>query len=191
MDPQIQKQLLRHELIEQRQKLTSLFTEFSHISICKHLAHWINDHKITQVLMFYPFRNEPDLRHLHRECDRNKVFALPVILSAQTMCFYKWQLDDLLKKSKLGIPEPDPMSRQPIIINDSTLILVPALAIDKTGIRLGDGGGFYDRFLKTVDTTHIICVVWDEFLLDIKLPKSPWDIPIKLVATESGVFRLD
>ena len=140
--------------------------------------------------MFYPIKNEPDLRHLFNDVSKSINFALPVIQKNHQMNFFSWKIGEPLHTSQLGVPEPITNFSQPLFVNTSTLILVPALAIDMDGIRLGYGGGYYDRFLKNVETDHIMCVLWDSFVLDEKLPQSKWDIPIKLAATEAGIMDL-
>ena len=66
------------------------------------------------------------------------------------------------------------------------LILVPALAYDRAGRRLGRGGGYYDRFLARVDCCTV-GLIRAAFLLDA-LPAEWNDVPVSAVITEDGVF---
>lgn len=63
--------------------------------------------------------------------------------------------------------------------------VVPALALDRRGMRLGQGGGWYDRALTALPHARIIGLTWDDDLLDV-LPTEPHDIPVDLIATERG-----
>lgn len=66
------------------------------------------------------------------------------------------------------------------------LVLVPALAVDRAGHRLGRGAGFYDRALVDVETGRTVAVVYDDEVVD-DLPTEPHDRPVGSVLTPSGV----
>jgi 5-formyltetrahydrofolate cyclo-ligase len=66
--------------------------------------------------------------------------------------------------------------------------IVPALACDRDGYRLGYGGGFYDRYLpRTHGITAALCA--SKRLLD-RLPSEPFDVPCKCIITENEVWNL-
>lgn len=89
----------------------------------------------------------------------------------------------------LGVPEPSgaPLPGSPLASCD--LVLVPALAVDHVGHRLGRGAGYYDRALADVDRP-VCAVVFDDELVP-SLPHEPHDHPVDLVLTPAGVFRPD
>lgn len=68
------------------------------------------------------------------------------------------------------------------------LIVVPMLAFDKRGFRLGYGGGFYDRFLAAQDDALTIGLCY-EFGHLAKLPHEDHDIPLAIIATENNIYR--
>jgi 5-formyltetrahydrofolate cyclo-ligase len=70
------------------------------------------------------------------------------------------------------------------------LILVPAVACDRQGTRLGYGGGYYDRLLSDPAWTNIptVGVVFD-FAYLTYLVADPWDIPLRAICTEHGFYR--
>ena len=71
------------------------------------------------------------------------------------------------------------------------VVLVPALAVDRSGIRLGYGGGCYDRALARVAPgALVVALLHDGELTDEPLPAEPHDRPVDAVATPSGVVRL-
>jgi 5-formyltetrahydrofolate cyclo-ligase len=84
-----------------------------------------------------------------------------------------------------GIPQPD--AEAPIL--DCGLVLVPLLAIDPDGHRLGQGGGHYDRALPTLRQTgaRLIGVGWDMQRLDFGLPHEPWDVALDGFASPAGL----
>jgi 5-formyltetrahydrofolate cyclo-ligase len=83
-----------------------------------------------------------------------------------------------LVAARFGLLEPAPPWLPPETLADASAVLVPALAVDRSGVRLGRGAGFYDRVLVHRNTrTRLIAVVRDEELLDA-LPHEPHDVPM-------------
>ena len=72
------------------------------------------------------------------------------------------------------------------------LVLIPALAVDGRGVRLGQGGGWYDRALSELaeDVPVVGCVPQSRFLRTTALPVEPHDIRVQAVATETGYWEL-
>lgn len=69
------------------------------------------------------------------------------------------------------------------------VVLVPALAVDRGGVRLGRGGGSYDRALPRVRGL-VVALLHEGELLDESLPAQPHDAPVHAVALPSGLLRL-
>ncbi len=70
-----------------------------------------------------------------------------IIPGSRRMIHYLWDEDTLLVHNRWGISEPDPISSQPIEVGELDAVLVPLLSYDRSGHRVGYGGGYYDRFL--------------------------------------------
>ena len=82
---------------------------------------------------------------------------------------------------------PVPRAHAPVRTATLTAVIVPGLAFDRRGHRLGRGAGVYDRFLATLAPhTLRIGVIPDAQLVDA-LPTEPHDVPMHLVVTEQGV----
>lgn len=98
-----------------------------------------------------------------------------------------------LRMSAFGIPEPVPgpgarlLSREELCLPD-TLILVPAMAFDRSGFRLGYGGGYYDRLLSAASCLCVGLSFHD--LLFEDLPHDAWDRPVRAVCTEEILLCL-
>ena len=96
-------------------------------------------------------------------------------------------VSDYLSPAKFGLFEPN--NTCPILIPDEkTLCIVPAIAFDENGNRLGYGKGFYDRFLSNFKGTSVGLTCSD--LLVKQLPTDPHDTPVKIVITESEIIKI-
>ena len=103
----------------------------------------------------------------------------------KTLVWHSWQPGESLQSGKYGIKEPLATST---VIDATTadLILVPTVACDLRGYRLGYGGGFYDRLLSRDRCSKIptIGVVFD-FAYVPGLPTDIWDIRLNFICTET------
>ena len=90
--------------------------------------------------------------------------------------YHKWT-DKPLVKDSFGIPAP--LSEPPLNPRQIKLLMVPAIAIDHAGIRLGYGGGSFDRLRKNKEWNSIkaLAIVPNECITKDLLPKDYWDIP--------------
>jgi 5-formyltetrahydrofolate cyclo-ligase len=98
---------------------------------------------------------------------------------------------DALVEAPFGLREPGPPHEPPEAIASASLVLVPALAVDHHGVRLGRGAGYYDRSLPLAAAGARLCaVVRDEEFVE-ELPGEPHDVAMTHVLTpERGLFAL-
>ena len=174
---------LRAILREQRQAIPLAERQAHAQAICSALA----QHEVLSTLptvFFYASINaEPDLTALAEHWQAEKVLALPVV-SADKMVFCRWQPQDKLVQGKFNIPEP--ATRQVLAADRQTLVLLPCLALDHRGQRLGYGGGYYDRFLATHPQVHKVGVCYHRFV-QAQLPAEAHDSCVDYLVTERGV----
>ena len=90
-----------------------------------------------------------------------------------------------LQPSMLGIPAP-PRSAPVIAADELDMIIVPALAYDFSGYRIGYGGGYYDRYLST--TPALTVGIARERLMKDNIPVQPHDIAVRCIVTEERVI---
>ena len=100
--------------------------------------------------------------------------------------YLPWCPGQLLHPDSCGIPAP--IGPPPLAAADLALLLVPALAIDRRGIRLGYGGGWYDR-LRADPAWRAVpaLVVLPAACVVEALPSDPWDVPFDGWIDESGL----
>ena len=90
-------------------------------------------------------------------------------------------LDDLVE-SRRGLWEPDPSRAEPVAAGQLDLVIVPGLAFDRRGWRIGFGAGLYDRFLSTVTAPRVALAF--SLQLQESLPVEPHDEPVDWIVTE-------
>ena len=96
-------------------------------------------------------------------------------------------LEDMKRIPGWRPDEPDVPALPPQTLNQADLILVPALAIDHAGIRLGRGGGWYDRALALrAAQTSVVGICWPGEFVEDPLPHLDHDLPVDAVLTPEG-----
>lgn len=93
-----------------------------------------------------------------------------------------------LQAGRFGIREPDIAMHPQLPISAVDAALIPGLAWDRAGQRLGRGGGFYDRLLATPDWRGFRCGVFFAVQEIPGLPADPWDVPLDAVVTEAETW---
>jgi len=148
--------------------------------------------------LWWPIGAEPDLRPLAALLERQQPgrLALPAVHAgppanpALRLLYLPWRPGDPLAPDACGIPSPPaPASGEaPLAPHQMALLLVPALAIDRSGIRLGSGGGWYDRLRADPHwrTVPALAVLPAACVSPTPLPRDPWDVPFDGWLDETG-----
>jgi 5-formyltetrahydrofolate cyclo-ligase len=92
-----------------------------------------------------------------------------------------------LVEGAFSVPEP-PEDAEKVQPDEVQLVLVPALAVDPRGYRIGYGGGYYDRLLPRLERACACAVAYD-FQLVAEVPQLPFDVAVDLVVTDRRVLR--
>jgi 5-formyltetrahydrofolate cyclo-ligase len=177
------KASLRSRFLQHRQQLpANLWREFSD-RLCQHLQNSPEFANAQTILAYQSCRQEPDLTYLFDRC--NKQWGLPRC-AGKDLIWHVWQPSEPLRTGAYDILEPVPDS--PVLTPDRVdLMLVPAVALDRQGYRLGYGGGYYDRLRANPVWSKIptIGIAFDFAYIDT-LPIDPWDLKLDAVCTELG-----
>jgi len=116
---------------------------------------------------------------------------LPVLSeSGRTLEFALWTEKAPMRKNRFGIPEPQGQpTREPRALD---LVLVPLVACDRRGNRLGMGGGFYDATFgyrrERPGSGPVLAGAAHEFQVIDTQPPQPWDVPLDYIVTPSGII---
>ncbi len=114
---------------------------------------------------------------------QGKTVCLPRCLPGHKMQAHRITGEADLVPDKYQIPAPRPDAPE-VAREDIDLILVPGLCFDSRGTRLGQGGGYYDRYLEDYEGATIgLC---REDFFQINLPREPLDVWVQTVLTEEG-----
>ena len=133
---------------------------------------------------------EVDTRELiHISLGQDKRVVVPVVEGGkQTMGHAVIESLDELVDGPLGLVQADPASgnwlEDEAVID---LVVVPGIAFDRRGHRIGFGGGYYDRFLATVESV-VVGLCYDALILD-KIPNESHDVPMDIVVAETAIYR--
>ena len=142
----------------------------------------------TTIASYISYEFEPSTVEINEAFLRDgKVLVLPRINGDQ-LEWVRWNGDpaQLVAKKKILEPAGDPLTD----LSQIQAIVVPALKIDQSGFRLGQGGGYYDRALKNLNAWKIGLVYAGELSSEV-LPHESHDVPLNAAATPSIVVRFN
>jgi 5-formyltetrahydrofolate cyclo-ligase len=139
------------------------------------------------IAAYYSIASEPDTHGLvYALWKRGGYVLLPLLRPDADLDWASYEGPGSLRPGPRGLAEPGEPPRGPDAVAHADLVLVPALAVDRGGVRLGRGGGSYDRALARVGLpVPTIALIYDGELLD-KVPADPHDQRVRLVARPSA-----
>lgn len=141
----------------------------------------------TTILAFASIRNEVRTQPIIEAIGRaGKRVALPRVVE-EGLVLHLVEPDTELVDGAFSVPEP-PEDTPGIKPSDVDFALVPALAVDPRGHRIGYGGGYYDKLLPTLRPASCCAVAYD-FQLIAEVPERPFDVAVDLIVTDARVIR--
>jgi 5-formyltetrahydrofolate cyclo-ligase len=161
------------EMVVEHLTHSPLFKQSQHIACYMHVHHELATQGIIEAIW-----------HAKKYC------YLPILNEDKSLTFVLYQKGDALKLNQYAIPEPKKVT-QWLGPETLDLILMPLVAFDKRGNRIGTGGGYYDRTLAHVDFSkqhkpYIVGLAYAAQQAD-ELPHESWDISLDAVLTENGI----
>ena len=177
------KARLRRELVARRATRTDLASAAAALAEQLLAATWARAGAV--VAAYVPIDPEPgSVQLLDALRDRGVQVLLPVVAGRAL----DWSAyDGALASGPWGLREPTGPRLGPPALDRADVVLVPALAVDRAGTRLGKGAGFYDRALPMARAgVPLIAVLHDGELLDTRLPAEPHDVAMTGAVTPTG-----
>ena len=191
------RQQIRQQIRKQRQRLTQSEREVAAQGLCQQIIHSKLFNNSQHIAFYLSNDGEIDPYYLMMAAwQRGKQCYLPVLglRPANKLWFIPFDVDTQLTNNRFGIPEPVHSKRQrQFKTQQLDLILMPLVAFDDQGNRLGMGGGFYDRSLAFLRQRHSwhkprLMGLAYEFQQIESLPYQTWDVPLDAIATEQQIY---
>ncbi|SHF00278.1 5-formyltetrahydrofolate cyclo-ligase [Seinonella peptonophila] len=183
------KQLLRKQMRGYRHVLPKSYRIKASRQISQRLIRFLEAKKLKQILLYWPIHEEVDLRLVAEYFWSNQLeVILPVAdqIQKQITC-YAVRCVDQLQTGSYGIIEPDPALARLVDPNELEAVIVPGVAFDKRGYRLGYGGGYYDRFFMKNPQLLSIGVAYPEQLCSSVYAES-YDQTITILLTPTNLI---
>ena len=138
--------------------------------------------------IYWPLKGEVDIRFI-RELYTHKI-ALPSSSKLKGLNYYHWSNSQLeVDSNKI----PAPIAEEAINPSNISILLVPAIAIDQEGYRLGYGGGYFDRLRQSKLWISIpsFVVISNNCISKKPLPRDKWDLPFDGWISEEGLHQIE
>ena len=182
--PSHDKALLRKQLQAERQSLVDRHQRAAQLQ--EVLRVWLIGRPETRIGAYWPIKGEFDaLPALYRwsEADAARRIGLPVVdRESRRLGFHVWYPGCPMEDDAYGIPKPKDTERF-----EPELLLVPCVGYGPRGLRLGYGGGFYDRTLAALAPRPLTVGLGYAHGYVPWLAAEPHDVPLDIVLTEDGV----
>lgn len=185
------KRALRAELRERRQLLSDAQREAAAEAIAQRLDALIDTLGARSISCFLSTTTEPGTRaFVNRAVRRGIRVLLPITRSDGLLDWAVATDDDDIAEGLFGLPEPTGEVLGPIAVNDVDLMVIPAAAVDRSGMRMGWGRGYFDKTIGSMEKCPpVFAVVYDSEILD-SLPREVHDQPVNGVVTPSQTLEL-
>jgi len=187
LDVESEKRALRAELRERRRIRTTTEANADRTALTTHLVKLATDLGARYLAAYLSMPEEPDTRPFLRwTAEQGLKVLLPISREDGLLDWapYDGEEEDA---DIQGMPTPTTALLGPIAINDVDLILVPAAAVDRHGMRMGWGRGYFDKTLGSmVKCPPVYAVIFDDELVD-EVPRERHDMPVNGVVTPAGI----
>jgi 5-formyltetrahydrofolate cyclo-ligase len=191
-------QQLRQRMKKQRKQLSVLQQQHLSEKMVMLLSSSPFYREARNIALYLPINGEADPCQLfHQNSDIDKKFYLPVLSSCteQPLDFIQWHSETQFKTNRYGISEPTYQAEESILATQLDLVIMPLLAFDPKGNRLGMGGGYYDRsfsFKRQAQYRYspLLVAYAYGFQMQTQLATQAWDIPVDAYVTENQFHSL-
>jgi len=188
----VEKELLRKRILSLRRSLSYEEIQKKSEKIKQRLFSLPAFDKARALLFYLSLKDEVQTRDMIKEALKlNKIVAVPLIkLKERNILPARlYRFDEDLTIGPLGIPQPKGNLERLLPLNEIELVIVPGVAFDEKGNRIGFGMGFYDRFLKKLPARVEVVALAFELQLVQRIPSQPHDISVDCIVTERRIIH--
>ncbi len=184
---------LREELLGMRSRLTRDDVEKAGTVLARRALELPELADAGTVAAYVSIGSEPGTRALLDALrERGVRVLLPVLLADNDLDWAEYEGAERLARARLGLLEPQGARLGVQAVLEADAVLLPGVAVDGRGTRLGRGGGSYDRVLARLEAAgarpHLVVLLYDEEVV-ARVPREPHDHPVSAVVTPGGVRR--
>ncbi|MBO8171656.1 MAG: 5-formyltetrahydrofolate cyclo-ligase [Bacillaceae bacterium] len=190
------KREIRRKILALRGNLTEDERNQKSDCIVQRLIGWELYQQAKTLAVFISFGDEADLSALiDHAVENEKEVLIPRVVDRKNgqLRFYRFTGWDQLETGAYGIREPDPKQAEAGRIEELDLIITPGVAFDRTGSRLGYGGGYYDRFFASLsrecrEMPPRAGVGFELQIVD-QIPVESFDVRLTHLVTEKEIYQ--
>ena len=187
-DLDVQKRILRAELRERRRVMTSSERRLATEGLTARLTELIASTGAESISCYLSMPTEPDTRPFLEWAEARGIRVLFPVTREDGLLDWTVGEEHSETLGLHGVPEAIGELLVPMAINDVDLILVPAAAIDRTGMRLGWGRGYFDKTLGSMERCPpVYAVVFDSEFVE-QVPREVHDQPVNGVVTPTRII---
>lgn len=191
----LDRQQLRRQMRQLRRALSPSARDEAHRQFARLLSGAYHLRPGHRIAVYFAHGHEADLRYVIDVARRRGcLLYLPVITDFRhsRMRFVRYRTDSVMRVNRYGIAEPERRHADVIPVRKLDLILLPLVAFDASGFRLGSGAGFYDRSLHHLREGRRwrrpkLIGVGYECQRVARLQPDSWDVPLDGILTERGL----
>ena len=184
------KRALRAELRERRRNLTSLERDDATVGLTSNLQALVASVSAQSISCYLSAYSEPNTRPFVNWAAEQGIRVLFPISREDGLLDWTVGNNDDEVEGLAGVPEAVGELLGPIAINDVDLIIVPAAAVDATGLRMGWGRGYFDKTLGSMEKCPpVYAVVFDSEYLE-EVPREVHDQPVNGIVTPTRIIPL-
>jgi 5-formyltetrahydrofolate cyclo-ligase len=185
---------LRASRLDKRAGLSATDVQRASVAVARRVIDLPELARATRIAAYRAVRGEIDCDPIVQWAwQTGRHVYLPVTRPPRTLTFARWRRDDRFVTSRFGIDEPLPTART-VALERLDVVLVPLVAFDREGTRLGHGAGYYDAafsFRRSLRRTRPVLVGLAHAFQEIDhIDRAEWDVPLDIVVTERKTLRV-
>jgi 5-formyltetrahydrofolate cyclo-ligase len=181
-----EKKDIRREILRKRIALNEEELHFKSEAICQAFMTLPGYQNTSFIYIYMDFKNEVMTKSIITNAHQTgKKVAIPRICNNE-MNFYLLEEGQELDIGYFGIREPEEST---LVQNSEGIMIVPGIAFDEAGYRIGYGKGYYDRFLHNNQVKEKIALAFELQLVD-QVPYDKHDIPMDMIITENRIIQV-